>query len=335
MRKISRKFRFRIRILYSAAVLFAICVIGVPAIAEPIPTQFFVPTDFSASIEVILSMQAGNPLPNESVEEVGTNVAAGLSREVGTGADRPPELRGLARGSVGGTAGLDLGGFAASEVRAYAEPDKGDWLGSYGEVRAGVMNKFVAVPRDGFSGTEVYIRLDVLTEGGMFAEIDDYYHTSLSGGNWVQAGVELDVPGWCNGCLGDYYFRDSVGPGNEAGYFSSKGISDHYTFEGYIPVNRIAVVWAGLSVFSGYNALASLPDGYFSGITGANFTNTLRFGVSSPDPVDFVWASDLFFDRQPSISDQVAVPEPASGMLLMTGLCGLLGAVRRAGRRKA
>ena len=325
----SSKLRRPIRIFLAAPVLFAICMIAVPAMATPNAADFFVPTDFSASLEVVLqTVPPTDPaVPVESRETTGTNVSDSLSREVTTG---PPGVGSEVRVSIGGTAGLDLGAFGGAEVIARARPDTGEQVLGYGRVQAGVTNRFIAVPRSGFSGTEAFVQFDVSTQGLLFAELYDSIHASGGGGSSVLAGVELNVPGWCYGCLGDYYFEDGVSTSAP----QHLGVSDHYRFEGYIPVNTPVVMNAGLSISTGMNSVASFPDGFFSGKTGGYFNNTLRFGVSSTDPVDFIWASDLFFDRQPSVSDQPQVPAPATGVLLLSGLIGLAGYGRKTLFRK-
>lgn len=320
----SSKLQRPIRIFLAAPVLFAICMIAVPAMATPSAGDYFGSDDFSATLEVVLqTVPPTDPaVPVEYRETKGPNVSDSLSREVTTG---PPGEGSEVRVSIGGVAGLDLGAFGGAEVIARATPDTGEEALGYGRVQAGVMNKFIAVPRSGSSVTEAYIQFDVSTQGLLFAELYDLIHTSGGGGSSVSAGVELNVPGWCSGCLGDYHFEDGVGT-NTPQYL---GVSDHYRFEGYIPVNTPVVMYAGLSVMTSLHAVASSPDGLFSGKTGGYFNNTLRFGVSSADPVDFVWASDLFFDRQPSVSDQAQVPEPATGVLLLSGLMGLAGYGRK------
>jgi hypothetical protein len=318
----SETFGKLIRSLPAAAVFFATCTIGVPVTATPIASQFFGPGDFSASLEIVLTTGPGT---SEGREVRGTNVSDALAREVVTG---PPDRRTEElRGMVGGAAGLDLMAVGSLEGLGRATQNMGQLVLGDGAVRAGVTNKFIAVPRSGFSGTEAFIRFDVLTQGLLFADIYESIHTSAHGGSWVDAGVGLNVPG-CPGCISPYRFHDGVTLGTP-----QHGVSDRWRFEGYIPVGVAITVDAGLSIETVINSASSPSDGFFSGQSGAFFEHTMRFGVGSSDPVDIVWASDLFFDRQPSVSDPAAMPEPATALLLLSGLIGVVGAGRRAGAR--
>lgn len=316
----SGKFKGSIRVCITATAFFVNWMAGVPATATPLAGTYFGPTDFEASVEVVVQTAQGSPV---SSENRGTGATASLAREEGVG---PLGTRGYVRAMAGGSAGLGLHAVGATEVDGRAGPDAGEQLLAYGESRAGVVNKFLAVPKSGFLGTEARFVFEVRVTGLLFADLFNEELASFpSSGSAVTAGIGFVVPG-CPGCIGDYLFEDRLSIGD-----ASRSVADSMMIDGVIPVGVPITVEAGLSIWTQLLATVS-PDGSFWGNSGAFFDGTLRFGVSSPDEVDFVWASDLFYDRQPSVSDPVQIPEPSS-LVLVGGLLAVLG-VRRAAQTR-
>ncbi len=232
----------------------------------------------------------------------------GVHRDsIGTGpiSDDAPDTVGL--NTARGTAAVDALGLHASAVVHGATTNA--FATAQARATANLVNPFILVPREGFTGATALVRIPFSFGGTLnaFPSIQDCPSCfSLSEGRLTVDGMvdQLFVQGVAS--LGTINNANSA-----VGGFSRSGV-----LEGLLPVNTELYLRAGL-----LTQVHCQSDTVADCGAEALFAGTLSYTGTSPDAVDFVWG------LTPTLA--AAVPLPAAWFLFAAGVAGLARATRR------
>jgi hypothetical protein len=242
----------------------------------------FLPTDFSAETDVFVAPVAPAGTGNRAMSSFTGPVTDALTSSGGPGS-----------GSATAYAGLALRATASADSPAFGSAD--------GAVNERVQNHFMVIAGPGFNGTTARVDFAFLLDGslaagdGAFADVSAQILTTIAtpGGGTARFDFtqDLDVP---------------------SGQNDSASIFQPGTLAGTVAVGSDILIDARLNIEARAN---QVPVG--NPHAAADFGSTFSFGVSSPDAVTIVWASDPFFSEQPHVESGVsAAPEPSSLALL-------------------
>jgi len=214
-------------------------------------------------------------------------------------------------GQASARAGLSLGATAS--------------LSGSGGAAAGharVINTFEVLPGPGFTGSTARVDISYILDGSLSVS----GIPSPAGVNNANVGFALLTSGFFPDAASSdqvNYFQALDVPGDA--FVSVAGV-----LTGTVNVHTLATpatpfLDIRLNAVVGSDANAFNSTGQMS----VDFGNTFSFGVTSPDNVQIIWASDSFSSSPPTVT---AVPEPA-GLGFAAAALGCL-ALQRRGKRQ-
>lgn len=260
-----------------------------PGLAQ---AALFSPADYQASVSVAASNYPGPKITRETTANGSVSEAIDFASN-GSGSARAA----LALEASSGAASVGSSLYSGGNGMGYARS----------------INRFMVVPREGFTGSNAFVSLDFLLAGWNLVSCAgvcfDYS---------AQAGISgrVFVEGFEQGPGRFDFSQDLRSLQNGQDRNNSDAVNRAWTFEGMVPVNTPILVDA---YFSAHSTTTQERNGP-SASSWFSFSYGLAGQDASAPLFDIVWASDLHFPQPPAVQ---TVPVPAPAWLLPGGLAAL------------